>query len=38
MYFVGSLSGGTIREVNFHNCTVHLDTAIKVFYLPTDAQ
>ena len=22
---------------NFHSCTVHLD-AIKVFYLPTDAQ
>ena len=23
--------------LNFHSCTVHLDT-IKVFYLPTDAQ
>jgi hypothetical protein len=24
-------------DFGFHNCTVHLD-AIKVFYLPTDAQ
>jgi hypothetical protein len=30
---------GVIKELkrNFHSCTVHLD-AIKVFYLPTDAQ
>jgi len=37
IYIIWSLSGGTIREVNFHSCTLHLDT-IKVFYLPTDAQ